>query len=192
MEPKIDYTKVEPLPFQKTLVLVNDFIIKTTQFLNRFASLSEQKLSEVTRNIQRLEITLTILEAKLASIPDAPGTVPDAPSTITIAPGAPLDSSNGEIKLPPPSSSSSNMNDDMDDTVSVVDGGVQESGGLKYKEDPRYTKYFRLLKAGVAEGAVKQKMEMEGHNPDILDNPEGASDYVASTEEQEDEEHFSD
>jgi len=186
MEPKIDYTQVDPLPFQKTLVLVNDFIIKTTQFLNRFASLSEQKLSEVTRNIQRLEITLTILEAKLASIPDVPGTVP--PST-TVASGAPLDSSNGEIKLPP---SSSNMDDDMDDTVSVVDGGVQESGGLKYKEDPRYAKYFRLLKAGVAAGAVKQKMEMEGFNPDILDNPDAPSDYVAPTEEQEDEENFSD
>jgi len=142
----------------------------------------------VTRNIQRLEITLTILEAKLASIPDAPGTAP--PPNTTIAPGAPLDSSNGEIKLPP--SSSSNMNDDMDDTISVVDGGVQESVGLKYKEDPRYVKYFRLLKAGVAEGAVKQKMEMEGFNPDILDNPDAPSDYVAPTEEQEDEENFSD
>jgi len=187
MEPKIDYTQVEPLPFQKTLVLVNDFIIKTTQFLNRFASLSEQKLSEVTRNIQRLEITLTILEAKLASIPDVPGTAP--PST-TNASGPPLDSSNGEIKLPP----SNNMNDDMDDTVSVMDGGgVQESGGMKYKEDPRYVKYFRLLKAGVAEGAVKQKMEMEGFNPDILDTPDAPSDYVAPLEEQDDdEEHFSD
>jgi len=84
------------------------------------------------------------------------------------------------------------MNDDMDDTISVVDGGVQESVGLKYKEDPRYVKYFRLLKAGVAEGAVKQKMEMEGFNPDILDNPDAPSDYVATTEEQEDEENFSD
>jgi len=183
MEPKIDYTKVEPLPFQKTLILVNDFIIKTTQFINRFASLSEQKLSEVTRNIQRLEITLTILEAKLASIPATtaqPGNAPLPPTDPT--------AQNGEIKLPP---TAPNTNDDMDDTMSVADTNQETTTVMKYKDDPRYVKYFRLFKNGVAEGAVKQKMEMEGVNPDILDTPDAPSDYVPTAEDEE-EETFSD
>jgi len=75
MDPQIDYTAVDPLPYKKTLAYVNHFIINTTQFLNRFSYLCEQKLNDVSRDIQRLEITMSILEAKLNSIPELDGIV---------------------------------------------------------------------------------------------------------------------
>ena len=68
MEPKVDYATVDPVPHHKTVTLVNNFLMQTAQFLNRFASLCEEKLDLVSNNLRRLEITTTILEAKLESI----------------------------------------------------------------------------------------------------------------------------
>lgn len=65
----IDYRRVEPIPVKKTVAFVNNFIIDTTQFLNRFSYLCEQRLNDVSRKLQRLEVTMALLEAKLNSIP---------------------------------------------------------------------------------------------------------------------------
>ena len=58
----INYEKVPPVPYYKTVSLVNNVVIETTEFLNRFSYLCEQKLLGVSRDIQRLEVTLAILE----------------------------------------------------------------------------------------------------------------------------------
>ena len=65
----INYEQVDPVPYKTTLAFINNFVINTTQFVNRFSYLAEQKLSDVSRDIHRLEITMSILEAKLDSIP---------------------------------------------------------------------------------------------------------------------------
>jgi hypothetical protein len=68
MEPKIDYSSVNAVPHQQTLALVNSFVIQTVEFINRFASVCEEKLGDVSSTIRRLEVTVTIFEAKLDSI----------------------------------------------------------------------------------------------------------------------------
>ena len=82
----IDYKTVPPLPQAKTVTAVNNFVISTTQFLNKFSYLCESKLEEVHKNLQRLEITLNILEAKLSSIPGLEGNVPPATTSQSSAP----------------------------------------------------------------------------------------------------------
>merc|ERR1712080_329759 len=47
-------------------------------------------------------------------------------------------------------------------------------------EDPRYARFFRMVRMGVPLQAVKNKMKAEGLSGDILDPPEAPSD---STEE---------
>ena len=69
----------------KTIIFINQFITHTTKFLNRFSSVCEevssftyclmhyvlvlleyyQKLADLALRIQRLEISLNILEAKV-------------------------------------------------------------------------------------------------------------------------------
>ena len=49
--------------------------------------------------------------------------------------------------------------------------------GLTNEKDPRYMKYFKMLKNGVPLAAVQQKMMFEGYSPDVLSNPEGPSDF---------------
>lgn len=40
----IDYETVEPVAYKKTVAFVNTFVINTTEFLNRFVYVCEQKV----------------------------------------------------------------------------------------------------------------------------------------------------
>ena len=50
-------------------MIVNSFIINTVDFLNKLNAVSEHKLRQVQQHIQRVEITLALLEGKLDSVP---------------------------------------------------------------------------------------------------------------------------
>ena len=50
----IDLKAVAPLPNQQTVLLITDFVIQTSQFLNGFAVACEQQLATVARTIDRL------------------------------------------------------------------------------------------------------------------------------------------
>jgi WASH complex subunit CCDC53 len=92
MQPGIDYTEVPPISSAVTLQFVNNFVVNTTQFLNKFAWAADTKLSKVTSTMRRLEITLSLLEAKLNSIEG----INDG------APAAPAADANGAPPAPPP------------------------------------------------------------------------------------------
>mmetsp|Transcript_22716 Transcript_22716/g.25284 ORF Transcript_22716/g.25284 Transcript_22716/m.25284 type:complete len:215 (+) Transcript_22716:58-702(+) len=186
----VDYNECEAIASDKTVSFLNTFIINTTQFLNRFSNICEQKLNKVGRKIQRLEITVALLEAKLASIGDIEGVAAattEAPPAAPAAPGAeqngeaPTDPDvpTGDIPLPPP------MEGEGD-----APGG--DEGGVTWEDDPRYTKFFKMLKMGVPLAHVQSKMMMEGYDPSNLENPKGKSDYVpgaaAPSEQSSDEE----
>lgn len=67
--PGIDFTNVKPIQHKRTVAFLNHFIAHTASFLNRFSTVCEEKLEKMTVRLQRLEITCTILEEKLDSIP---------------------------------------------------------------------------------------------------------------------------
>eukprot|EP00617_Octactis_speculum_P022014 CAMPEP_0185766450 /NCGR_PEP_ID=MMETSP1174-20130828/37315_1 /TAXON_ID=35687 /ORGANISM="Dictyocha speculum, Strain CCMP1381" /LENGTH=50 /DNA_ID=CAMNT_0028450153 /DNA_START=1 /DNA_END=150 /DNA_ORIENTATION=- len=47
---------------------------------------------------------------------------------------------------------------------------------MKLKDDPEFTKYFKMLKMHLPKGAVAAKMVGEGKDPAVLDmDPEGPS-----------------
>ena len=81
------------VPHQTTLHLVNNFVLQTTRFLNRFSLTCEEKLAEVSSGIQSLEISLSIIEAKLKikGLEAAPATAPaPAPAAAPVQAAAPL------------------------------------------------------------------------------------------------------
>lgn len=51
----------------------------------------------------------------------------------------------------------------------VKDSGATEPVGIKAKDDPRYQKFFKMLRVGVLEPAVRLKMQNEGLDPNILE-----------------------
>nr|CAH7716413.1 unnamed protein product [Callosobruchus chinensis] len=65
--------------------------------------------------------------------------------------------------------------DTQDDKIESDPANVEtrtvnvEPEGIKAKDDPRYSKFFKMLHVGVPEPAVKLKMRNEGVDPNILE-----------------------
>jgi len=209
----INYEKVEPVSSRTTLAFVNNFLIDTSQFLNRFASVCDKRLEEVSNSIQQLEITLTILEAKLSSISGLEGvTAESVPATPDVPqpgqqvgsgpPPPPPPPGSGPPPPPPPPGSGAPPPPPGAGGVPPPPPGAdgppepppQEGGGITFKQDPRYMKYFKMLQIGVPDAQVRQKMEMEGCNPEILTMPDAPSGYIPPAEgsSEDDEEGWSD
>jgi len=153
-------TGMHPIPAKKTLMIVNSFIINTVDFLNKFAAVAEEKLRKVQQAIQRVEITLALLEGKLESVPwlsgDGPPPAPITTTTTTDAvPGAPpISSSNSTSSSPSPP--------------------PPPTPQLLLKDDERYKKYFKMLGMGVPKQALRMKTSADGVDPDVIDlDPEG-------------------
>ena len=54
---------------------------------------------------------------------------------------------------------------------------------IAWKDDPRYKKYFVMLRVGVAAPQIKLKMQQDGLDESIIDrNPSDPSDYIPPVE----------
>jgi WASH complex subunit CCDC53 len=207
MQGAIDYTEVPPVSPQTTLAFINNFLINTTQFLNRFTVTCDQKLKNVAYQVQRLEITMSLLEAKLNSIEglaDADGGAAQAAGASSAPPPA-----DGSIPPPPPPPGASASNSDV--PANVAAPAAPEHNGMTVSQDPRYMQYFKMLKVGVALANVQSKMMAAGVDPSLLEfvlhnhncefkniiantndcscfsNPNAPSDYTGATSDSEDE-----
>lgn len=157
----VDYSKVDPLHQKRTLTFLNHFLIRTTSFLNHFSSVCDEKLENLLIRIQRLEASMCILEAKLASIPGLDD-VADA-ELAEIPPKQP------EADVPEPSNNQSKI----EETQSVPSMPSEPpKPKMIVSQDPRFSKYFKMINMGVPVGAVQLKMTSEGVDPEILNNPD--------------------
>ncbi|XP_033629385.1 WASH complex subunit 3-like [Asterias rubens] len=188
--PGVDLTKVGAIHPKRMLAFLNHFVTHTTRFLNKFSCVCEQKLSDLNTRIQRLEVTMNILEAKLASIPGlenvtvaappVPGPTPEAPPTVVQ--DVPALPAADQPNLP------------------AVEAPPEAPPTMTVSQDPRYIKYFKMINMGVPVGALRQKVLLDGLNPDYLDTPnapapqatqdDSDSSFVESSSDEQDE--FSD
>ncbi|KAF0709234.1 Aste57867_6038 [Aphanomyces stellatus] len=189
----VDLMQLPPIPLQKSLLLLTNFCTNTVRFINHFSSLCEDRLSAISKNLTRLEISLAILEAKLNSIPDLPATatisaadipgdinLPDATPTPPPPPPPPGPAPDDAAAPPPPPPPPSSSGAAPPDSV----GGPPpppESNLLKLKDDPMYAKYFTMQRLGMPIEVVRHKMLMDGMDPDIMSlDPEGPSPSASS------------
>uniref|UniRef100_A0A0L8HPG5 WASH complex subunit 3 n=1 Tax=Octopus bimaculoides TaxID=37653 RepID=A0A0L8HPG5_OCTBM len=161
----IDYTKCEAIYQKRTLAFLNHFITHTVRFLNKFSGVCEEKLETMSYRIQRLEIMMNILEAKLSSIPGlenvvAPTSESTSPSTVANTPSQPTEPVQQTTKVSLHST-----------TPAAAPSATPEEPKKTVSQDPRYMKYFKMLSVGVPEPAVKIKMQQEGLDPSLLDDP---------------------
>nr|CAB3267667.1 WASH complex subunit CCDC53-like [Phallusia mammillata] len=157
--PSVDLNKIPALNQRRSVTFVNHFIIHSVNFLNNFAAVAEEKLATQSLEMQKLEIALNILEAKLASIPGLDGIA----ETTKDDPGATRPATNEvqpEIADPTP------------DIVEVPQQPVEIQNVVTVKQDPRYAKYLKMVTVGVPKVAIENKMRMEGLDPALLDNPD--------------------
>lgn len=111
---------------------MNNFIVNTTKFLNTFSESCDIKLTNISTKINNLDTVLSVLEAKLNSVP-----------------GLETDD------LPPPSSSSSAQNNSAPTSTAAADqsdgsAGQEPSSSssdmVKASEHPDYAPFFKLSK----------------------------------------------
>ncbi|ETV92250.1 hypothetical protein H310_13477 [Aphanomyces invadans] len=192
----VDLMQLPSIPLQKSLLLLTNFCTNTVRFINHFSSLCEERLATTSKNLTRLEISLAILEAKLNSIPDlAISTTPaDLPRDLNLPPtdAAPAPppppppgpapdatSISGSPPPPPPPPPSSSLDSPPPPPPSPP--AAPEVSLLKLKDDPMYATYFTMQRLRMPMGAIRQKMLMDGLDPDILSmDPEGPSPSATS------------
>uniref|UniRef100_A0ABI7XRS6 WASH complex subunit 3 n=2 Tax=Felinae TaxID=338152 RepID=A0ABI7XRS6_FELCA len=155
----IDLTKVPAIQQKRTVAFLNQFVVHTVQFLNRFSTVCEEKLADLSLRIQQIETTLNILDAKLSSIP---GLDDVAFEVSTVSATGITNESHSET-----TAEKSQQN-------SLQDSGPQESevtpeNILTVAKDPRYARYLKMVQVGVPVMAIRNKMISEGLDPDLLE-----------------------
>ncbi|KAJ7329079.1 hypothetical protein JRQ81_015253 [Phrynocephalus forsythii] len=197
----IDLTKVPAIQQKRTVAFLNQFVVHTVQFLNRFSTVCEEKLSALSLRIQQIETTLNILDAKrflliqhildLSSIPGLEEVKSEVSSTSMM---------NGPVPQATINPQSTNT------SPHLKQGSMPEVAPQKTEEtaknvttvakDPRYARYLKMVQVGVPVMAIRNKMISEGLNPDLLETPDAAvpawGDEANAEESSDSESSFSD
>ncbi|XP_062348079.1 WASH complex subunit 3 isoform X3 [Cinclus cinclus] len=159
----IDLTKVPAIQQKRTVAFLNQFVVHTVQFLNRFSTVCEEKLSALSLRIQQIETTLNILDAKLSSIPgleDVKFEVSSANvSSVTNGPVA-------QAATDQQTSQNNTQEEGLQKTEVVTENVTTVA------KDPRYARYLKMVQVGVPVMAIRNKMISEGLNPDLLETPD--------------------
>ncbi|XP_068744697.1 WASH complex subunit 3-like [Montipora capricornis] len=175
--PNVDFTKVGPINHKRTLAFLNHFITHSVRFLNRFSCVCEEKLAELSYKIQQIEIMMSILEAKLASIPGLEDVTVSTPPAASSQAGdtAGNASAVGAAPPPPPPVAAGAPQSAAEGPPALPadePAPEPEKPTMTVSKDPRYAKYFQMVKVGVPPQAIAPKMIIEGLDPSLLENPD--------------------
>ncbi|KAM4614788.1 WASH complex subunit 3 [Polymixia lowei] len=186
----VDLTKVPAIQQRRIVAYLNQFIVHTVRFLNRFSTVCEEKLANISLRIQQIETTLSILEAKLSSIPGlddvkieeisqrqtAEANGPTVNQSQTDGPTA--------VAVPPPETPQN-----VPEAVPEQKAEAVAENVMTVAKDPRYARYLKMVQVGVPVMAIKNKMVLEGLDPNLLDTPDAPvpDGGKRSTEDQNDD-----
>ncbi|KAG5267801.1 hypothetical protein AALO_G00225900 [Alosa alosa] len=192
----VDLTKVPAIQQRRIVAYLNQFVVHTVRFLNRFSTVCEEKLATISLRIQQIETTLSILEAKLSSIPGledvrVEGGAERPAATEANGPVAPSASATGHTGTPaaPPPAPAEPLHQTPEPAAEPKVESV-ESNAMTVAKDPRYARYLKMVQVGVPVMAIKNKMVLEGLDPNLLDTPNAPvpdGDNKKTVEEQDDD-----
>lgn len=168
----VDLSKVPPIQQKRIVAFLNQFIVHTVRFLNRFSTVCEEKLAAISLRIQQIETTLSILETKLSSIPGLEDVTVDGvdqrPSAVTNGPA--VGSSIPAVSTAP--SPPSEVPGQGQEGSPGYKGEPVADNMMTVAKDPRYARYLKMVQVGVPVMAIKNKMILEGLDPSLLDSPD--------------------
>uniref|UniRef100_A0A3P8SJK2 WASH complex subunit 3 n=1 Tax=Amphiprion percula TaxID=161767 RepID=A0A3P8SJK2_AMPPE len=143
----VDLTKVPAIQQRRIVAYLNQFVVHTVRFLNRFSTVCEEKLANISLRIQQIETTLCILEAKVSS------SVILSAVYLTVHTFHPAQSSQ---EAAPMQTAEATVNENV----------------MTVAKDPRYARYLKMVHVGVPVMAIRNKMVMDGLDPNLLDTPD--------------------
>ncbi|XP_046844736.1 WASH complex subunit 3-like [Xenia sp. Carnegie-2017] len=179
MGPAIDLTKVGSIQQKRIVAFINHFVAHTVNFLNRFSCVCEEKLSDLSNRLQRVDVTMSILEAKLSSIPGLENVTAPESSTPTaddtsehVVPESTASPAQPTASPAQPTASDSNNTPSVSEELSPPVEEEPAQPVMTVSKDPRYAKFFQMLKVGVPLAALRPKILSEGLDPDLLQTPD--------------------
>ena len=134
----VDYEKVEALQRKRVLKFVNHFVLQMTNFLSNFSQTCDTKLLSISKRLGDLETSLVLLEHKLDSVPQ-----------LRNLPTLQMDT---ELAILPTTQPAPVQ--DQEDQVDLQESLIEP--------------FKKMLQVGVPEEAVKQKMTVQGIDPNLL------------------------
>ena len=134
----VDYEKVEALQRKRVLKFVNHFVLQMTNFLSNFSQTCDTKLLSISKRLSDLETSLVLLEHKLDSVPQ-----------LRNLPTLQMDT---ELAILPTTQPAPVQ--DQEDQVDLQESLIEP--------------FKKMLQVGVPEEAVKQKMTVQGIDPNLL------------------------
>ncbi|KAH1019377.1 hypothetical protein HUJ04_009204 [Dendroctonus ponderosae] len=141
----LDYTQIPPIQQKRIIAFVNHFITNTVSYLNTFCQSCESRFMQFEYKVQKIEASLLILESQSST-----------------------ESKRDETKVQKYPKENATVNKEANQAQQEP----VEQTGVKASEDPRFAKFFKMLKVGVQAPAVKLQMKAEGVDPAVLDNPD--------------------
>ncbi|TKS90774.1 WASH complex subunit 3 [Collichthys lucidus] len=184
----VDLTKVPAIQQRRVVAYLNQFVVHTVRFLNRFSTVCEEKLSNISLRIQQIETTLCILEAKLSSIPGLEDVTVDGLSQQKPAQanGSTITNQSQEgppaEPLPPAEPAQA-----APEAATTQKAEAAAENVMTVAKDPRYARYLKMVQVGVPVMAIRNKMVLEGLDPNLLDTPDAPvpDGGAGSTEDQD-------
>ncbi|KAM4038818.1 WASH complex subunit 3 isoform 2-T2 [Anomaloglossus baeobatrachus] len=143
----IDLTKVPAIQQKRTVAFLNQFVLHTVQFLNRFSTVCEE----------------------LSSIPGLEDVKVETHSTSNLINGHLQPQPIPESTIATPQSEVIQQNSINDNALPKEE--VQAENVPTVAKDPRYARYLKMVQVGVPVMAIRNKMISEGLNPDLLETP---------------------
>lgn len=171
----VDLTKVPAIQQRRTVAYLNQFIVHTVRFLNRFSTVCEEKLASISLRVQQIETTLCILEAKLSSIPGLEDVTIDQVNVQQNSQTNGLSVSQRETENAPEESMPHPENVQSQSEPPTIQGAEETTPDVNVitvSKDPRYARYLKMVQVGVPVMAIKNKMVLEGLDPNLLDTPD--------------------
>ncbi|KAM6895385.1 WASH complex subunit 3 [Xenentodon cancila] len=170
----VDLTKVPAIQQRRIVAYLNQFVVHTVRFLNRFSTVCEEKLANISLRIQQIETTLCILEAKLSSIPGLEDVTIDGLSLQKPAQTNGLVTASQNQTDGPPAGAlpPSEPAQSSPEAAPAQKAEVAVENVMTVAKDPRYARYLKMVHVGVPVVAIRNKMVMEGLDPNLLDTPD--------------------
>lgn len=172
----VNYTSVEAINQRELITYMNMFLLRTCSFLNNFSTKCESKLASLNERLETINTSITLLESKLDSVEELrcfrpeeatkdqvqkqaeqDEEIPNEPQLPTVIIETAADVASISSPPPPPPSPPPPPPLSPQKPLNPI------------RDDPRYNKYFKMLKMGVAEEAIRIKMRTEGVDPSLLD-----------------------
>ncbi|TNM91649.1 WASH complex subunit 3-like [Takifugu rubripes] len=160
----VDLHMVPAIQQRRIVAFFNQFVVHTVRFVNRFAIVCEEKLANISLRIQQIETTLSILEAKLSSIPGLEDVTVDGLDHVAQSNGPTtenqIQTADRASEAPPMTAPEPQQAEAPAENVMTV------------ARDSRYARYLKMVQVGVPVMAIRNKMVAEGLDPNLLETPD--------------------